>query len=161
MDTILQAEKKTLAAQLVGKGYSEKLAANIAEDLAAIFTEANPLASIAPTAHAESEPLLKPGQRIQIKAIDSTILVKHQPISHGVVHWIYADVLEVLDNSLAMVIVNHPGNLEHGVQKVVTLGQYRTKADVQAEIDALPANPINAAVKDLKRSLTVQVSCLT
>ena len=142
--------KQELIDKWVAKDYSPKLAAQIVDDTAEIHGNG-----------AAAAPLVKVGQKIQVRQIDSAVFQKDRPPTPGVVHWIYATVLEVLGGSLAMVQISQPGNIEHGTRKVVTPADYRTKAYVQAELDSLPANSTNDGVKDLRRSLGVQLNLLT
>jgi hypothetical protein len=101
------------------------------------------------------------GQRIQVKTIDTALLQKNQEPTPGVVHWIYADVLEVMQTGALLVQIEHPGNISHGVRKVVKAGGYRTKQDLEADLAALPENPTLDTLKDLRRSLQVQIDLLT
>ena len=142
--------KQELIDKWVAKDYSPKLAAQIVDDAVEIHGNGDAAA-----------PFVKVGQKIQVRQIDSAVFQKDRPPTPGVVHWVYAKVLEALGGSLATVQINHPGNIEHGVTKVVEAADYRTKSDVQAELDALPANSTNDGVKDLRRSLGVQLNLLT
>jgi hypothetical protein len=148
--------------QMEADGPAKRITASFPGAFAAV-TAAKPAAQ--PAAGKAAQVLLKAGQKIQIKQIDSSNLnriAKPQPeITPGVVHWIYATVLQLLDNGAALVQVTHPGNIEEGAKKVITPGEYRTKSDVQKELYELPENPTIEAVKDLKRSLFVQVKLLT
>jgi len=46
--------------------------------------------------------------------------------------WIYATVKEVMPDGLLRVVVDHPGNREHSLEKFVDPADVRTKADVAA-----------------------------
>jgi len=135
----------------VAEGYSRPLAEKIVETNA----------KLAPP----STTGLKVGQIIQMKQIDTTVFEKipqqTPPRTPGVAHWIYAVVLELVGTASALVRVQHPGNIEHGQTWMVSAGDYRTKADLQAELDALPAKTQDKDILDLKRSLGVQIERLT
>lgn len=49
----------------------------------------------------------------------------------GVASWIYAKVVTANADGSALVIVRHPGNLDHGKLDVFTKGDIRTKATVE------------------------------
>lgn len=78
---------------------------------------------------------MKPGDTIQIQQRDA------------VLHWLYATVIQESEGG-ALVEVNHPGNTEHGRQKYVPKGQFRTKAELQAQYDAF-AQEIAAGKRDI------------
>jgi hypothetical protein len=98
---------------------------------------------------------MKPGDIIQIAQND------------GVQHWIYALVIQASEGG-ALVEVNHPGNREDGRQKFVPVGAFRTKAELQAQLDAF-AKEAAAGKRDLtdprvraeRESLLVQVERLS
>ena len=79
---------------------------------------------------------MKAGDTLQIKQLD---LAKSRN-SDGLVpvtFWIFATVLEVLDDG-AFVEVNHPANIEHSIRKKVLAADLRTADQVQALHDAHP-----------------------
>lgn len=152
--------KQDLIDKWVVKGYSPKLAAQIVNDVDEIHTRAGVEETAAPAVSA-----MKLGATVQVPTFETAVLERTTSRTPeqtpGVLHWIYARVAEVVsEDGVLVVIVDHPGNVEHGVKKVVEPGEYRTAADVQAELDSLPQNPINDGVKDLRRSLAVQLNRL-
>jgi|SRR5579885_581240 len=78
---------------------------------------------------------MKPGDIIQIAQND------------GVQHWIYARVIQASEGG-ALVEVHHPGNREDGRQKFVPTGAFRTKAELQAQLDDF-AKEVAAGKRDL------------
>jgi hypothetical protein len=68
---------------------------------------------------------MKAGDTVQVAHLD------------GAVHWIYATVITPNDDGSALVQIQHPGNFEHGAIKFMQKDKIKTKADLQAEIDAL------------------------
>lgn len=82
---------------------------------------------------------MKPGDMVQVRQIDSAILDANAEPTHGVSFWLYAMVLQVLDNGSALVEVQHPGNREHGRQKLCVRDvDLRTDEDVVALHQAHP-----------------------
>lgn len=71
---------------------------------------------------------MKPGDTVQVTHLD------------GSVHWIYAKVISASDDGSALVMIDHPGNIEHGSAKLMPAAKIRTKATLQAELDALKPN---------------------
>src|SRR5882757_8474779 len=90
------------------------------------------------------------GQRIQVKQIDTAVVAKEIPAVPGTIHWIYADVIELRGDGALYVQIDHPGNKWNGARKWVKPFEFRTKTDVQADLDALPKNPIAAELVDLR-----------
>jgi hypothetical protein len=86
---------------------------------------------------------MKPGDTVQISQLESSILRAGEEPTAGVVHWIYATVLEVLKDgdaeTAATVEIDHPANREHGVRKVVKRAGIRTVEDLKALHDGHPA----------------------
>lgn len=149
--------QKVLIDKWVAKGYSPQLAASIVADSA----------EIQPAAAAPAEPAFKLNDLIQIKHFDTSVLERGQTQTPtqtpNVLHWIYARVLEAVGaggKPTLVVFVDHPGNVFNGEKKIVGPDDYRTAADVQAELAALPQNPSSEIVKDLRRSLTFQADRL-
>lgn len=60
---------------------------------------------------------MQAGDTVQVRQFDA------------VDHWIYA---KVLDPATRLVEINHPGNVDHGKQKIFPAGDIRTKADLLA-----------------------------
>lgn len=154
--------KQDLIDKWVAKGYSPKLAAQIVADVDEIHARA--VETAAPAAPAIA-PAIDIGTAVQVQSFETAVLERTTSRTPeqtpNVLHWIYARVAEIIsEDGVLVVIVDHPGNVEHGVKKVVEPGEYRTAADVQAELDSLPSNPGNDRVKDLRRSLTVQLNRL-
>jgi hypothetical protein len=69
------------------------------------------------------------------------------------VHWIYARVLHV-DDAGILVDIDHPGNSEHGLRKLVDRENLRTKDDVQALLDLADTHHRQKGVKQAVRVLT-------
>jgi hypothetical protein len=87
---------------------------------------------------------MKPGDLVQVKQLDhgwprggdgpqGVPSTDPEPM----IFWIYATVLEVLEDG-AMVEVAHPANREHGARKKVLRADLRTAEDVLALHDAHP-----------------------
>lgn len=139
----------------VAKGYSPALAATIVADSE----------EIQPAPGAPPVPALALGTRIQVLTFETAVLSRTQSRTPeqtpNVPHWIYARVAEVVgDGGVLIVIVDHPGNVDHGAKRVVEPGEYRTAEDLEKELAELPSNPVNDGVKDLRRSLQVQIGIL-
>jgi hypothetical protein len=95
---------------------------------------------------------MKAGDTVQVAHLD------------GAVHWIYATVLAANDDGSAVVQIQHPGNMEHASIKAMPKTKIRTKADVQAALDALkrPDAPEGmAAWRESRGSLEAQIDRLS
>jgi len=68
---------------------------------------------------------MKTGDTVQVAHLD------------GRIHWIYGVVITANDDGSAVVQIAHAGNIEHGAIKLFPKGKIRTKADLQAELDAM------------------------
>jgi hypothetical protein len=66
---------------------------------------------------------MQPGDRVLVKQFA------------GGEQWIYASVVHPRDDGGALVVVEHPGNHEHGQMKNVKREELRTKADLQPLLD--------------------------
>lgn len=79
---------------------------------------------------------MNPGDTVQILQTDHAITQRGaEPVP--VEHWVYATVLETLKNdkgdvTAARIEVNHPGNLQHLTQMVVSRKKLRTLEDLHA-----------------------------
>lgn len=68
--------------------------------------------------------------------------------------WIYARVIQIIDPNTLLVEITHPANREHGLQKVATLGEWRTKAD-------LAQLAVTADKPELRKHYQIQADRLT
>ncbi len=94
---------------------------------------------------------MKTGDRIQVSQQESYF--DHEQLVTDL-FWIYARVLQVVDDKNLLVEITHPANREHGIQKMVTVDQCRTKADVAALAKA-------AGKPELKKHFQIQADRLT
>lgn len=93
---------------------------------------------------------MQPGDLVMIVQFDAAKLREGEDPTPGVPHWIYATVLEPLQNDVgevtaARIEVNHPGNKDHARQMLVPRKDIRTAADIQALHDAHPAKAMPTA----------------
>ena len=91
---------------------------------------------------------MKPGDLVQIRQKDflhDALRTYADPPIHGpgpIELWIYARVQETLEDGRVRVLVEHPGNRDHGSEKFVHPEEIRTKADVEKlAASQLHANP--------------------
>lgn len=79
---------------------------------------------------------MKAGDVVQIRQrefLHDALPIKADPPIHApgpIDFWIYARVFELLPDGTVRVIVNHPGNREHGAEKIVDAADIRTKSEV-------------------------------
>ena len=95
---------------------------------------------------------MKPGDTVQVAHLD------------GLVHWIYATVITPNPDGSALVQIQHPGNFEHGTIKFMPKEKIKTKADLQAEIDAVQRPNAPEFMDDYRKrlaSLNVQLARLS
>lgn len=79
---------------------------------------------------------MKVGDTVQVKQLDHGLVqIGEEP--RPMIFWLYATVLEVLDDG-AMVEIAHPANREHGVHKKVLRADIRTLEDVRKVHDTHP-----------------------
>ncbi len=90
---------------------------------------------------------METGEAVQIKQI-----------FQGAAHWIYAKTHSVFGDGGAVVVIDHSQNPEHGQTKIVTKEEIRTKADLQAELDAIQGH--DEIAREERRALQVQVDRL-
>lgn len=95
---------------------------------------------------------MKTGDVVQVAHLD------------GAIHWIYATVITPNDDGSALVQIQHPGNIEQGAIKFMPKAKVRTKADLQAELDAMQkpnAPEFMAAFRERQAGLLVQLDRLS
>jgi hypothetical protein len=95
---------------------------------------------------------MKAGDTVQVAHLD------------GAAHWIYATVLSANDDGSAVVQIQHPGNIEHAAIKTMPKAKIRSKADVQAALDALKkpdAWEAMPAWRESRSSLEAQIDRLS
>lgn len=90
---------------------------------------------------------MQPGDAVMTVQYESSILHRGEEPTAGVPHWIYATVIEVLKNdagqqATALVEINHPGNIQHGVRLLVARRRIRTLEEVQKLHDEHPSRDI-------------------
>lgn len=120
------------------------------------------------TEAAAATPSVKAGDKVQVKYIDGASPATRESCDRTgrkfePVHWLYADVLELLPGAFR-VMVKHRENPLHNTEMIIYAGEFRTAADV-AEALRVAQNEAQfkptAESKRRAKSLQAQLDRLT